>query len=94
MFAFGHGLSYTTFEIADVNTDKKEYAQGDEIEISYQLLNSGTAKGAEVVQVYAGKIGSKVERALKELKGFLKTTLSAGEFHNRTITIDVNSLRY
>ncbi len=94
MFAFGHGLSYTTFEITDVKTDKKKYEAGEVIQITYQLFNSGTTAGAEVVQVYIGKINSKVDRALKELRGFKKTMLSPGKNYQGTISIDVNSLAY
>ncbi len=94
MFAFGHGLSYTTFEITEVKTDRKSYTQADKIQITYRLLNSGSVKGAEVVQVYVGKHRSEVPRAVKELKGFKKAELAVGEDITETIEIDVASLKY
>ena len=94
MFAFGHGLSYTEFELSEIHTDRKEYAAGDSIKVSFTLRNKGNREGAEVVQVYVGKLNSKVERALKELKGFKKIHLAKGERLSGEIEIDVDSLEY
>ena len=72
LFAFGHGLSYTSFEISEVSTDKKKYKADETLRVSYRLSNTGFRDGAEVVQVYVGKPKSELARALKELKGFKK----------------------
>jgi len=94
LFSFGFGLSYTNFTISDIKTDKKEYALGDKITISCKLTNTGNMDGAEVVQVYIGKPKSKVERALKELKGFKKLYLKKGESKTLEIALDVDNLAY
>ncbi len=94
LFSFGFGLSYTNFTISEIKTDKKEYALGEKIIISCKLTNTGNLDGAEVVQVYIGKQKSKVERALKELKGFKKLYLKKGESKTIEIPLEVNNLAY
>ena len=58
LFAFGEGLSYTTFEISKLDSDKKAYSKDESIVISGNVSNKGNADGAEVVQVYIGKLNS------------------------------------
>jgi beta-glucosidase len=94
LFAFGYGLSYTSFELIDMNTDKKTYFQDDTISISGIVKNKGNNDGSEVIQVYIGKIDSKVERAEKELKGFQKVMVKKGENTTFQITIDVKNLSF
>ncbi|MCB0611835.1 MAG: glycoside hydrolase family 3 C-terminal domain-containing protein, partial [Phaeodactylibacter sp.] len=94
LFAFGHGLSYTSFKLSGVKTDKKSYAAGETIIVSCTVTNTGSADGAEVVQVYIGKPGSKVERAVKELKGFNKVHLKKGENALVEILIDIDALAF
>jgi len=94
LFSFGHGLSYTSFVIKDIKADKKTYTPKDNIKLSYNLKNTGTRGGAEVVQVYVGKTNSKVVRAVKELKGFKKTYLDAGNQKTETITLNVAELNF
>jgi beta-glucosidase len=94
LFAFGYGLSYTNFNLTDIKTDKKTYANDENITVSCTVDNVGTMSGSEVVQVYIGKPKSKVKRALKELKGFQKVFVDGGK--NKTVEIDipVNSLAF
>ena len=94
LFAFGHGLSYTTFSLTNCQTDKKRYNKSDQIKVTYDITNTGNTKGAEVVQVYIGKPDSKVKRALKELKGFRKTEIKSQEKATVTISVDVAALAY
>jgi beta-glucosidase len=93
-YPFGFGLSYTNFKFSDIESDKNEYSKNDEIIIRSKVANSGDLYGAEVVQVYIGKENSKVQRALKELKGFQKVYLKKGEEQEVSITIDVNKLAF
>ena len=93
-YAFGFGLSYTDLKISDVKIDQKKYAKNDQIKITFEVANTGDRAGAEVVQVYVGKHKSKVERALKELKGFSKIYLEKGANKTGTITIDASTLAY
>lgn len=94
LFAFGHGLSYSTFEINEVKINKKQLKAGDEITVQCNVSNVGLTRGAEVVQVYVGKIDSKVERAPKELKGFAKINLASKESETASITIAADDLSY
>lgn len=94
LFAFGYGLSYTNFEVSNITLDKKTYESTDKIKVNFNLKNSGERAGSEVIQVYVGKPNSKVERPLKELKGFSKIELQKGEQIEGSITIDVSSLKY
>ena len=94
LFAFGHGLSYTAFQLSDIRTDKKDYAPDDSIRVTCVVKNTGAREGAEVVQVYVGKPDSKVARPLKELKGFRKVFLQKESAQEVQITLDVAGLAY
>lgn len=94
LFAFGHGLSYTSFKISNVETDKVKYSKTDTIKVNCKVENTGEVSGSEVIQIYIGKPKSKVKRAVKELKGFHKVELSQGESQNITITIAISKLAY
>jgi len=94
LFSFGHGLSYTSFKLSDIKTNKKTYTGTDSINIKVKLTNIGNMDGSEVVQVYIGKPESKVTRALKELKGFKKIFLRKSEHSIINIPINVASLSF
>ena len=93
-FGFGHGLSYTTFELFDINTNKNKYRLNEKINVVCKVRNIGNVEGKEVVQVYVGKENSKVERAKKELKGFKKVKVSSNEYVEVNINIPVKELAY
>ena len=78
-FPFGYGLSYTSFHYADLQFSQKEVADTDSIVVSFVLTNTGKRAGAEVVQLYVGDPECSVARPVKELKGFQKIFLKAGE---------------
>jgi len=94
LFAFGHGLSYTSFNIGKVTTDKKSYRENDTIRVFCEITNTGRYDGAEVIQVYVGKNRSAVPRAVKELKGFRKVFLKKGESLEVTVPVTVHDLAY
>lgn len=94
LFAFGFGLSYTSFHLSDFKTDKKKYSASEKINISGLVHNTGDMDGAEVVQVYVGKLNSTVKRAEKELKGFQKIEIKKGENAAIQISIDIESLSF
>ncbi|HEY8719223.1 fibronectin type III-like domain-contianing protein [Pengzhenrongella sp.] len=77
-YPFGHGLSYTSFEYADLRIDDVDRDAGV-VQLSLTVRNTGTRTGAEVVQVYVGDSHSVVRRPLRELRAFEKVTLAAGE---------------
>ncbi|MCU4164027.1 glycoside hydrolase family 3 C-terminal domain-containing protein [Carboxylicivirga caseinilyticus] len=94
LFAFGHGLSYSNFELNNIKTDKSTYSAGQTMKVSCDVANVGSLDGAEVVQVYVGKVKSKVDRAIKELKGFDKVQVVANDKQTVNISIDIDDLAY
>ncbi len=93
-YAFGHGLSYTNFQISDVKSDKRLYGSDDNIIVTASIQNTGKIKGAEVIQAYVGMKRSGVKRAPKELKGYQKVLLDPNEAGQVAIEIPISSLRY
>ena len=79
LFAFGHGLSYTRFEHADLQVERSELKPGDELVITLNVTNRGARAGQEVVQLYVADPRSSVARPPQELKAFAKLQLAAGE---------------
>ncbi|PQJ73351.1 glycosyl hydrolase [Polaribacter butkevichii] len=94
LFAFGEGLSYSTFKISEVKVNKKSFSKNDIIKVTCQVTNTGNYDGSEVVQIYVGKPKSKVNRALKELKGFQKVFINKGNSKNIEITIKSSDLAF
>ena len=94
LFSFGHGLSYTTFEYGKVTADKKQMAASGQITFSVKVKNTGSREGAEVVQLYISDLKSSLVRPIKELKGFEKIALKAGEEKTVTFTIDKTALSF
>ncbi|MDR0908054.1 MAG: glycoside hydrolase family 3 C-terminal domain-containing protein [Rikenellaceae bacterium] len=93
-YPFGHGLSYTTFDYANLVTDKAKYRADDEIKVTIEVTNSGSRAAEEVVQLYVERIGATVEWPAKELKAFGRVALQVGETKTVTLGIPVQSLRY
>lgn len=85
-YPFGFGLSYTTFEYRNLKLD--------EMGVEFTLTNTGDRDGSEVVQLYVGMKDAKVFRPEKELKGFQKVFLKAGESKNVRINFDDKTFRY
>ncbi len=94
MYAFGEGLSYTTFKYFNPRVSKKEYGKEDQIELRFTLKNTGKYPGAEIAQLYVSKPESKVERAEKELKAFKKVFLKQGESKEVVLTVRARDLSY
>ncbi|TCC91782.1 glycosyl hydrolase [Pedobacter frigiditerrae] len=89
-FAFGHGLSYTTFKY-----DKLDVVAGDKkVSITLTITNTGKKDGAEVVQLYVGQDEPKLPRPEKELKAFQKIFLKAGETQTLKIELDQTAFQY
>ena len=94
LFSFGHGLSYTTFEIGQAKADKAVITEDETITFTIPVKNTGKRAGAEVVQLYIRDVKSSLPRPLKELKGFEKIYLNPGEQKEVTITIDKSALSF
>ncbi len=93
-FAFGHGLSYTTFALSNLRLSAKELAAGGSLTATVTVKNTGSVAGSETVQLYVSDVKSTVDRPVKELKGFAKVNLQPGESRDVTIAITPDALRY
>jgi beta-glucosidase len=94
LYAFGYGLSYTTFEYEKVAVSAGMLAKGNTVTVSVTLANTGTRDGEEVVQLYVAHPGSKIERPVKELKAFARVALKAGETKTVVLTLRAQDLEY
>ena len=90
LFAFGHGLSYTTFEYGQATCRKS----GKGFKVTVDVTNTGSREGKEIVQLYIGDNESSLERPVKELKGFKKVALAPGETAKVTFEIDEDMLKF
>lgn len=86
LFPFGFGMSYTTFEYSDIKVDGNS--------VAFTLTNTGSMDGAEVAQLYVHAVNPGVYRPNRELKGFAKVFLKAGESRTVTIPLDDKAFRY
>ena len=94
LFAFGHGLSYTTFGLGKVRSDRESMTADDEITFTVSVTNTGKTAGSEVVQLYISDLKSSLPRPVKELKGFEKVYLEPGETKDVSITIGRDALSF
>jgi beta-glucosidase len=94
LFPFGYGLSYSTFQYGDILLSKNEISQNEKLTVSCRITNTGNRDGQEVVQLYVRDITGSVTRPLKELKGFQKILLKAGETKEVNFTLSVTDLSF
>jgi len=94
LYAFGHGLSYTTFEYSDLRISPEKAVTGGRVDISLSVKNTGKLAGDEVVQLYVCDESSSVPRPVIELKGFCRITLRPGESRKLTFHLPVNLLAF
>ncbi|MEK4476237.1 glycoside hydrolase family 3 C-terminal domain-containing protein [Paenibacillus sp. FSL R7-0048] len=86
LFPFGYGLSYTNFEYSNIQVFKDQ--------VTFNLTNTGDVSGMEIAQLYVGCMSKDIFRANKELKGFTKVFLEAGETKEVTLSFDDKTFRY
>jgi beta-glucosidase len=94
LFAFGHGLSYTSFDYGNLKISPVNAKAKDKIKVSVDVTNTGKVPGKEVVQVYISDIASSVPRPSKELKAFKKVALSPGEKKTVSFTLTKEALSF
>ena len=94
LFPFGFGLSYTTFEYESVSLSKKSFSNGETVEVTVKIKNTGNFDGKEVVQLYVSDKTNKTFRPEKELKGFEKVFVPKGQSAAVTFTLDERSLSW
>ena len=93
-YPFGYGLSYTKFEYSDLKFSASNLNEGEDLVVSFKIKNVGERDGAEVAQVYVSAPKSKIYKAQKELKGFVKVFLKAGEEKEVSVTLDSRAYAY
>jgi beta-glucosidase len=94
LYPFGYGLSYTTFEYSEINVSNASPRGDATIEVSVDVTNTGEVDGKEVVQLYIRDMVGSVTRPVKELKGFQKVMIPAGETKTITFEITTNDLMF
>jgi beta-glucosidase len=94
LYPFGYGLSYTTFAYTNFRPSSLRMTKDGQINVTVSVRNSGKRDGQEVVQLYVTHMGSKVERPIKELKGFQRISLKAGESKIVMFPIKAKDLAY
>ncbi|NJN25719.1 MAG: hypothetical protein HC819_07030 [Cyclobacteriaceae bacterium] len=94
LFPFGYGLSYTTFQYANLGLSSPEMGGADTLKIVFTLSNSGKVAGAEVAQLYIRDVEASVERPLKELKAFQKVYVKKGESKEVEFNISKRELSF
>jgi len=94
LFPFGHGLSYTTFGYTHMKLSKADLNPDGSITASVDISNTGKRAGSEVVQLYIHDLHPKIDRPIRELKGFSKVSLQPGETKTVSLTVRPQDLAY
>ncbi|EID75032.1 beta-glucosidase BglX [Imtechella halotolerans] len=94
LYPFGYGLSYTTFDYAQVKLNSQNMSKNGSIGVSVDVTNSGNYDGKEVIQLYIRDLVGSVTRPVKELKGFQKVSFKKGETRTITFTITEEDLKF
>ena len=94
LYAFGHGLSYTTFAYANLRTSTESAKPNDTVMVSVDVTNTDKRAGEEVVQMYVQHVGSSVERPVRDLRGYRRLTLAPGETKTVQMPLAIASLAY
>lgn len=94
LFAFGHGLSYSTFAYSDISVTPKVGDSNAPVSVSFEVKNTGKRAAAEIAEVYVGDSHASVPRPVKELKNFAKVNLQPGESKRVTLTLDRRAFSY
>jgi len=94
LYPFGHGLSYTSFEYSDLKLSSQTLAAGSTIDFSFKLSNTGKRDGTEVAQLYIRDLIASVTRPVRQLKGFERVELKAGQRKTIHFIIDEEMLSF
>lgn len=94
LYPFGYGLSYTTYQYGELKLDSKTMSPDGQITVTIPVTNTGNRDGIEVVQLYIRNVVGSIARPVKELKGFQRLSLKAGETATATFTIDASKLKF
>ena len=93
-YPFGYGLSYTTFEITNLKLDRNRVRKGETVRVTVDVRNSGSRRGAEVVQLYIRDDVATVTQPVKQLRCFERVELEPGETRSVSFTVDAEDLQF
>jgi len=94
LYAFGHGLSYTSFEYGDLSLSSNTLTPGKTLTVTSTVRNTGSAPGIETVQLYVRDLAGSITRPVKELKGFKKIALKPGESKAVSFQLTAQDLKF
>ena len=94
LYPFGYGLTYTKFEYSDLRLSSSDINEGEDLTVTFKIRNTGNFDAAEIAQIYVSDVQSSVFRPKKELKGFKKVFLKAGEEKEVSVTLDSRAFSY
>lgn len=94
LYAFGHGLSYTTFEYSGLQLSSNSIASSDKLTVTVTVKNTGTRPGKHAVELYTRDLYASITPSMKRLRAFQKINLNAGESKQVTFTLDKNDLAF
>ncbi len=94
LFPFGYGLSYTTFEYGEMNLGSETLPKGGTLDVSLNVTNTGSVDGYETVQLYIRDVFASAARPVKELRGYKKVFLKAGETAEVRFSLSAEDLKY
>jgi beta-glucosidase len=94
LYAFGYGLSYTSFAYSKLKVSVPVLKDSTTATVSVEVKNTGLRAGDEVVEMYVSHEGSSVARPTEELKGFVRVSLKAGEAKTVTLPLEAKLLEY
>ena len=93
-YPFGYGLSFTDFAMTELEVEPQRFGEGDEVRVRVRVENTGSAAGAEVVQLYVADAESGLPRPVQELKGFARVHLEPGESATVEMTLDERAFAF
>jgi beta-glucosidase len=94
LYHFGHGLSYSSFELGNLQLSKQELSANDVVEVTFDVKNTGRVSAATVAQLYVQDVEASVSRPVKELKGFQKIWLEPGEAQKVSIKLNGSAFAF
>lgn len=94
LFAFGHGLSYTTFSYSEAEISRTTMSENGNVTVSVNVTNTGDREGKEIVQLYIGDDECSVERPVMELKAFRKVSIKPGETVKVSFPVNAGMLKF
>jgi beta-glucosidase len=94
LFPFGHGLSYTTFRFANLQLSTSRLRAGDSVTVGVDVTNEGAVAGDVVAQLYIHQRSGSASRPVRQLEGFRRVTLRAGETRRLSFTLNRGTFQY